>query len=184
LFVGRLEPVKNLRLLLNAFRQALSSIPELRLWMVGDGTERNGLENLANELGISEQVRFWGQQLDVAPFFSSADTFIMSSRSEGLPISLLQAFSSGLPVIVTDVGGMAEAVRLADAGLIVPLGEPEKMAAAIVEMAKSNSIREGFAANALEAFRTRFTLQLTADGYMDLYRNTPRARRITNSRTP
>jgi glycosyltransferase involved in cell wall biosynthesis len=183
LFVGRLEPVKNLRLLLNAFRQALSSIPELRLWMVGDGTERNGLENLANELGISEQVRFWGQQLDVAPFFSSADTFIMSSRSEGLPISLLQAFSSGLPVIVTDVGGMAEAVRLADAGLIVPLGEPEKMAAAIVEMAKSNSIREGFAANALEAFRTRFTLQLTADGYMDLYRNTPRARRIANSRT-
>ena len=63
-------------------------------------------------------MTFWGEQLDPAPFFSAADAFIMSSTSEGLPISLLQAFSMGLPAIVTDVGGMAEAVQLADAGLI------------------------------------------------------------------
>ena len=71
------------------------------------------MERLAAELGIAGQVTFWGQQLDVAPFFSAADAFIMSSRSEGLPVSLLQAFSLGLPAIVTDVGGMAEVVRLA-----------------------------------------------------------------------
>ena len=77
------------------------------------------MERLAAELGIAGQVTFWGQQLDVAPFFSAADAFIMSSRSEGLPVSLLQAFSLGLPAIVTDVGGMAEVVRLAQAGFTV-----------------------------------------------------------------
>ena len=116
-YVGRLEPVKNHALLLHAFRGALASMPELRLWMVGDGSERAAMERLAAELGIAGQVTFWGQQLDVAPFFSAADAFIMSSKSEGLPMSLLQAFSLGLPAIVTDVGGMAEVVRLSQAGL-------------------------------------------------------------------
>ena len=125
-YVGRLEPVKNHALLLRAFRAALDSMPGLRLWMVGDGSERAILERLAAELGIAEQVTFWGQQLDVAPYFSAADAFIMSSKSEGLPISLLQAFSLGLPAIVTDVGGMAEVVRLAQAGVTVPARMPRR----------------------------------------------------------
>ena len=105
LYVGRFAVVKNHPLLLNAFRIALASMPDLRLWMVGDGSERAATESLAADLGIAGQVTFWGQQLDVAPFFSAADAFIMSSTTEGLPVSLLQAFSLGLPVIVTDVGG-------------------------------------------------------------------------------
>ena len=123
-YVGRLAPVKNHALLLNAFRAAHSAMPGLRLWMVGDGIERPRLESLASDLGIADSVTFWGQQLDVAPFFSAADAFIMSSKSEGLPISLLQGFSLGLPAIVTDVGGMAEVVRLAKAGITVSATDP------------------------------------------------------------
>lgn len=89
-YVGRLAPVKNHVLLLNAFRAACSAMPGLTLWMVGDGIDRPRLEALANELGIAKSVTFWGEQLDVAPFFSGADTFIMSSKSEGLPVSILQ----------------------------------------------------------------------------------------------
>jgi glycosyltransferase involved in cell wall biosynthesis len=177
LYVGRLEPVKNHALLLNAFRAALSSMPDLRLWMVGDGSERRMLENLARDLCISEQVTFWGQQLDVAPFFSAADAFIMSSKSEGLPISLLQAFSVGLPAIVTDVGGMAEAVRLAQAGIPVLVTNPEEMVAAILRLAGSDAERARFSANAEDAFQSRFTVQIMADAYMNLYRKTSRARR-------
>jgi glycosyltransferase involved in cell wall biosynthesis len=143
-YVGRLEPVKNHALLLNAFRAALQSMPGLRLWMVGDGSERKALENLAAELGINTQVTFWGQQLDVAPFFSAADAFIMSSKSEGLPMSLLQAFSMGLPAIVTDVGGMAEVVRLAQAGFTVSATDPAEMAAAILRLASSDAERKQF----------------------------------------
>jgi glycosyltransferase involved in cell wall biosynthesis len=176
-YVGRLEPVKNHALLLNAFRAALSSMPGLRLWMVGDGSERKTLESLAAEFGIASQVTFWGQQIDVAPFFSAADAFIMSSSSEGLPISLLQAFSLGLPAIVTDVGGMAEVVRLAKAGFTVPVTDPAGMAEAILRLAASDAQREQFSMNAEQAFHSRFALETMVDAYMDLYRNTARARR-------
>ncbi|MHB1674815.1 MAG: glycosyltransferase [Acidobacteriaceae bacterium] len=175
IYVGRLEPVKNHALLLNAFCAAHLSMPDLRLWMVGDGSERKRLETLANELGISAQVTFWGQQLDVAPFFSAADAFIMSSISEGLPMSLLQALSLGLPAIVTNVGGMAEVVRLAKAGLTVPVTDSAEMAAAILRLARGDAERQQFSTNAEEAFHSRFTLQTMVDAYMDLYRNTSRA---------
>jgi glycosyltransferase involved in cell wall biosynthesis len=168
-YVGRLEPVKNHVLLLNAFCAAHASMPELRLWMVGGGSERKKLENLALELGISEYVKFWGQQLDVAPFFSAADAFVMSSISEGLPISLLQAFSLGLPAVVTKVGGMAEVVKLAQAGITVPVTDPAAMAAAFVRVAGDDVERANFSANAADAFHSHFTLQTMADAYMKLY---------------
>jgi glycosyltransferase involved in cell wall biosynthesis len=176
-YVGRLEPVKNHALLLNAFRAALKAMPGLGLWMVGDGSQREILKSLAAELGIASQVTFWGQQLDVTPFFSAADAFIMSSSSEGLPMSLLQAFSLGVPAIVTDVGGMAEVVRLAQAGLMVSATEPAGMTAAILRLAANDAERAQFSMNAEHAFHSRFSLQTMVDAYMDLYRNTPRARR-------
>jgi glycosyltransferase involved in cell wall biosynthesis len=176
-YVGRLAAVKNHALLLKAFRAALLSMPSLRLWMVGDGSERKVLESLVAELGISAQVRFWGEQLDVAPFLSAADAFIMSSMSEGVPISLLQAFSLGVPAIVTDVGGMAEVVRLAKAGFIVPPTDDAEMAGAILRLAAGDAEREQFSKNAEEAFHARFTLQTMVDAYMNLYRNTARVRR-------
>ena len=177
LSVSRLEPVKNHRLLLTSFRVALSSMPDLNLWIVGDGSERKNLEALAAELGIAGQVTFWGQQLDVAPFFSAADSFIMSSKSEGLPISLLEAFSVGLPSIVTDVGGMAEALRLAQGGIAVSGTDPAQMAAAILRLATGDSEREQFSKNAEAKFRSCFSLRTMTDTYMDLYQNTPRVRR-------
>lgn len=173
-YVGRLAPVKNHALLLNAFHTALSSMPELRLWIVGDGSERERLESLTAELGISRQVTFWGQQLDVAPFLSAADAFVMSSKSEGLPMSLLQAFSLGVPAVVTDVGGMAEVVRLARAGITVPANDPAVMAAGMLRMAANDAERTQFSTNAEEAFHSRFTLQKMADAYMELYCNSPR----------
>jgi glycosyltransferase involved in cell wall biosynthesis len=176
-FVGRLAAVKNHPLLLHAFRDAHARRTDLQLWVVGDGSERTMLESLAAELGISAQVTFWGQQRDVAPFLSAADVFIMSSRSEGLPMSLLQAFSLGLPAIVTDVGGMAEVVRLADAGIAVCATAPAEMAEAIVQLAGSADQRAWFSKNAEATFQSRFTLQAMVEAYMELYRNTPRFRR-------
>jgi glycosyltransferase involved in cell wall biosynthesis len=170
LYVGRLAQVKNHALLLHAFRHALSTVPELRLWMVGDGSERAMLEALARELNILGQVVFWGEQLDVSPFFSAADAFIMSSRSEGLPMSLLQALSLGLPAIVTDVGGMAEVVRVAGAGYVVSLGESGPMASAIVRIATSDSDRVRFSAAAIASFHQSFMLETMVSNYAQYYR--------------
>lgn len=176
LYVGRLAPVKNHWLLLKAFSVALSIMPRLRLWLVGDGTERSSLENLARELNIATQITFWGQQLEVARFFSAADAFIMSSKSEGLPVSLLQAFSAALPSIVTDAGGMAEVVRLANAGLIASPADPADLARAMLRLASSRADQDYFAANAEKAFYSNFTLEKMTSAYLDLYRSTHRAR--------
>lgn len=89
-------------------------------------------------------------------------------------MSLLQAFSLGLPAIVTDVGGMAEVVRLAQAGFTVPASDPAGMATAILQLAAGDAERQRFSANARDAFQSRFTLQAMVDGYMNLYRNTAR----------
>jgi glycosyltransferase involved in cell wall biosynthesis len=177
LFVGRLEPVKNLTFLLHAFREALKIEPQLKLWIVGDGNEKGRLEKLSAELGIQADVTLWGQQLEVARFFSLADVFVMSSVSEGLPMSLLQALSLGLPAIVTDVGGMAEVVRLADAGRIISDGDSGSMAKEIVQLVADPKERDRLSNNAVTAFEMHFTLKRMADSYIELYRNTPRARR-------
>ena len=176
LFVGRIVPVKNHALMLSAFHIALTSMPTLRLWLVGDGGDRTKMEALATELGIADHITFWGQQLDVAPFFSATDAFVMSSTSEGLPMSLLQAFSLGVPAIVTDVGGMGEVVRLAKAGVTVPIGDPAKMAEAMLRLAGSDAERVQLSTNAKAAFHTSFDLQTMVDAYGELYRSTPRAR--------
>jgi glycosyltransferase involved in cell wall biosynthesis len=91
-------------------------------------------------------------------------------------MSLLQAFSLGLPAIVTDVGGMAEVVRLAQAGLVVPSNDAAAMSTAIVRLASAPAERRQFSLNGEAAFVRHFTLDAMVDAYMDLYRNTVRAR--------
>lgn len=169
-FVGRLAEVKNLQTLIRAVSIAAEQVPELAFWVVGDGPVRAELEALAAELRVADRVRFWGQRLDTAQFFSAADAFVMSSVSEGLPMSLLQAMSIGVPAIVTDVGGMAEVVRLSGAGLLAPVGDSAAMAAAIVRLAGDPELRGEFSLRAKQSYAAEFTLDRMDAAYMELYR--------------
>jgi len=169
LFVGRLAAIKDLSTLIRAAAIAVQRVPDLRLWVVGDGAERSRLESLVAELGIGENVTFWGERMDVAGFFRAADLYCMSSVSEGLPMSLLQAMSVGIPAVVTDVGGMAEVVRNSDAGLATPVGNPEAMADAVVQLASDPDRRRVLAENARNAYQQNFTLERMDASYMDLY---------------
>ncbi|MBS1815514.1 MAG: glycosyltransferase [Acidobacteria bacterium] len=170
LFVGRLAAIKDLPTLLHAVALATTRVPHLHLSIVGDGPVRLHLEHLANELGISERVTFFGQQMDTGPFFHSADAFVMSSVSEGLPMSLLQAMSAGLPAVLTDVGGMREVLQRSQSGLLAPVGNSALMAEAIVELATNDALRIEFRQRALSAFQQEFTLEQMDAAYMDLYR--------------
>ncbi|MEG9434854.1 glycosyltransferase [Edaphobacter sp. HDX4] len=169
LFVGRLAAIKNLPTLLRALAIAVARIPDLQLWVVGNGAERPHLDALVAELGMKQNVTFWGERLDVEGFFSAADIYCMSSLSEGLPMSLLQAMSVGLPAIVTDVGGMAEVVKNADAGLATPIADPSAMAEAILQLASDSSRRRALSENARAAYQQHFTLERMAASYMELY---------------
>ena len=169
LFVGRLAEVKDLPTMLRAFALASAREPRLRLWIVGDGAVRARLQGLAEELGLGGRVRFWGQRLDTAAFFRAAGAFIMSSVSEGLPMSLLQAMSIGLPAIVTDVGGMAEVLQLSQGGMRVPVGNAETMADAMVRMATEPDARRLYGEHARNAYQAHFTLEQMAAAYERIY---------------
>jgi glycosyltransferase involved in cell wall biosynthesis len=169
-FVGRVVREKALETLVRAVSLAKQRVPGLALWIVGGGAARAELEALAAELGVSGDVTFWGQQTRTAPFFSAADAFVMSSISEGLPMSLLQSMSLGTPAIVTDVDGMGEVLRLTQSGLLVPVGDAAAFAEAIVRLAGDEAQRLDLSRRALEAYRTRFTVEKMAQGYMELYR--------------
>ena len=171
LFVGRLVREKDLATLIRAVALAVPHLPELDAWIVGGGAERENLEALAAESGVAGRVRFWGQQTATAPFFNSADAFVMSSISEGLPMSLLQSMSVGTPSILTDVDGMGEILRLTGGGLLTPVGDPEAFSAAIVRIATEPGLREQLSRNALDAYQNRFTLETMHESYMSLYRD-------------
>lgn len=168
-FIGRLAPEKDLGTAIRAIGLAVQQMPELRLWIVGDGAVRPALEALAAELGLAEQVKFWGQRMDTAQFFSAADAFVMSSITEGLPMSLLQAMSLGIPAVLTDVDGGAEVVRMAGCGLLTPVGDAEAMGVAILRMASDDNLRAEFSLKARAAYEERFTLEQMNAGYMNLY---------------
>jgi glycosyltransferase involved in cell wall biosynthesis len=169
LFVGRLAEVKDLGTLIRAFAIASAEIPQLRLWIVGEGPVRTSLEALTAELNLTNHIRFWGQRLDTAAFFSTADCFVMSSVSEGLPMSLLQAMSIGLPAITTDVGGMAEVLRLSQSGLLAPVGDAPAYAQQILTLVGNPTLGAQLSANARAAYHRHFTIEQMDAAYMALY---------------
>ncbi len=169
-FIGRLAAVKDLGTLIRAVALAREQVPKLELWIVGDGPVRGELEALSAELGVaSGEVRFWGRQMQTARFYAAADVFAMSSVSEGLPMSLLQAMSVGVPALVTDVGGMAEVVRLARCGLLAPVGDWRAMAGQIVRLAEGPELRARFAECGRRAYEAEFTLERMEVEYRKLY---------------
>ena len=170
LHVGRLSPIKDQESLLRAFALAKRRIPALKLWIVGDGPLRSRLCELARELGVETVTQFFGEQADVAPYYSAADLFILSSVSEGLPVSLLEAMAAGLPSIVTNVGGMAEVARLSGAAFVVPISNYKALADAICEAAEDACALARRRVAARRCYEQNFTLERMASEYLQLYR--------------
>ena len=133
--VGRLHPVKGQDVLLHAFRRVRDRIGDARLLIIGEGGLRPELERIAAELGIDDAVEFAGQLSpgDVRSWYRRAKVFALPSRSEGLPLSLLEAMAAGVPAIATSVGAVPE-VLVAGTGLIVPPENKSVLGDGLVEL--------------------------------------------------
>jgi glycosyltransferase involved in cell wall biosynthesis len=128
-WVGRLIPIKGADIFLQAARQ-LTSLP-ITISVIGDGPERARLEELARTEGISDRVRFHGTVPDAARYISAFDVFVLSSRSEGIPVTLLEAMAAKVPAVVTRVGGVPEVVG-SEQAILVPPEDPVALAKAIL----------------------------------------------------
>ncbi len=132
--VARLCADKDHATLLHAVALAIRQAPDFRLLIAGDGPCMGELQQLATTLGITRHVQFLGLVRDVVGLLGRARTFVLSSISEGVPLTLLEAMATGLPVVATRVGGMAEVVTDSVTGLLVPPRDPAALASALLKI--------------------------------------------------
>jgi glycosyltransferase involved in cell wall biosynthesis len=165
LAVGRLMWKKGHRTLLRAFA---ATEPGLLL-IAGTGPDEPTLRTLANELGTN--VRFLGPRKDVADLMGAADAFVLSSVVEGMPTVLLEALSSGLPCVATDVGGVAEIIRADRNGYLVPAGDPDSLGAAMTRLAaQPPEVRHEMGRAARERAVAEFDREVVVGQWEQLYR--------------
>lgn len=134
LAVGRIEAPKDYPTMLYAFQKVCLNRPEARLVVVGKGELESQIRELTVELGLQSCVRFLGLRTDIPELLNAADAYVMSSAWEGMPMVLLEAHASGLPVVATDVGANRDVVQEGVSGFLVPARNPDALAAAMLRM--------------------------------------------------
>jgi L-malate glycosyltransferase len=139
--VARLDETKNHRMALEAFRLFAAGYPPALLILVGDGPERERLERAAAEFHLNAKVKFLGSRSDVRRLLSAADVAILTSLSEGIPLSLIEAMAGGLPIVATSVGGVPEVVEHGETGLLVPSENPSALSEALRSLANDSELR-------------------------------------------
>jgi colanic acid/amylovoran biosynthesis glycosyltransferase len=136
LCVGRLVPEKGQAILLQAIAELRGQRHACELILLGDGPEREGLEQLTQELEISDVTRFLGAvgQDEIHEWFDWADLFCLPTFAEGLPVVIMEAMASGVPVVTTRITGIPELIEHGHTGLLVPPGRPEAIAQALLDL--------------------------------------------------
>lgn len=166
--VGRLVARKGHDVAIRALALARRELPELELWIVGDGPLRAELEAVARTCGVSECVRFTGAVWPTATLLAEADLFVFPSRHEPQGLAPLEAFASGVPVIASRAGGIPEMVTDGETGVLVPPDDAAALADAIVRLARDPDTRAALAAAAATRARA-FDIERIAARYVELY---------------
>ena len=176
IMVARLKPPKDPATLLRAVALASREVPGLHLWIVGEGVQSPELQELASALGIMDRVSFFGARDDVGAFLAAADVFVLSSLSEGVPVSLLEAMAAGRPFIVTNAGSMPEIAQMSGAGIVVEPGDAGAMAQALAQYAKDRGRLAQLGQAARQCYEQHFQPDRWAAAYLNLYDRALRAR--------
>jgi sugar transferase (PEP-CTERM/EpsH1 system associated) len=167
--VARLNAVKDQATLLRAIPKIVAAVPAFTLEIVGDGPERASLEALARELGIAERVHFLGFRDDIPARLAESGLFILSSKSEGVSLTLLEAMAAGLPIVATRVGGNPEVVDEGRSGLLVPSGNPEALADAVIQLMTDPDLASRFGRAGRVRAEREFDVRQVAATYEALY---------------
>lgn len=167
--VGRYTPQKCQQVLVDAMPMVTDVHPHAQLYLVGSsGGLEDSLRERANRQGVSDSVIITGFVPEIEPYYALADVFVSSSVSEGLPMTILEAMSSELPVIGTNIPGVTEVIIDGESGHLVPPHEPSAMAEAMISMADVETRRQ-FGKRGYELAKERFDIRQTVSSYHDLY---------------
>jgi len=168
--VGRLVHIKGFDILIKAFARADFKGRKVFLLIVGDGKERQALESLAGQLGITERVRWAGEMRDIRGALSAADAFVLASRNEGMGRVFIEAMAAGIPVIGAAVGGVPAVIQDRRTGLLVAGENPAAMARALAEMALNDELRGAMGKNAAGSISPEYDEEASVARIAALYR--------------
>jgi glycosyltransferase involved in cell wall biosynthesis len=167
LSVGRLKAPKDFWTLVSA----MASLPSgsCRLRIAGDGPERAALSEEIHSLGLDGAVELLGDRNDIVDLLRESHLFVLSSRSEGMPMSVLEAMASGVPVVASAVGGIPELVVDEESGLLVEPGDPQPLAAAIARVISDAELRQRLATAGYERASRLFDTERWRQEHVNLY---------------
>lgn len=168
IIVARLCPDKDIATLLQAVAIVIRTTPAFRLDIAGDGPEMAALRQLASELSITNHVRFVGLTCDVPALLRQARMFVLSSISEGVPLTLLEAMATGLPCVATNVGGIPEVLDDND-GLMVSPRDPHALAAALARMHADDDLAHCLGKNGRRRVEQDFDIRRMVSRYEQIY---------------
>ncbi|MDI6893219.1 MAG: glycosyltransferase [Bacillota bacterium] len=167
---ARLTYQKGLDILIEAAARVVAGEPRARFVIGGEGPERPRLEEMIRARGLEGRVTLAGFVQDVPAFLAGLDIYVLSSRYEGLPLATLEAMAAALPVVATDVGGVAEAVVDGVTGLLVPPGDAAALAAAILALLRDPERVRSLGRAGRQRVEAQFDCELMAARVVDVYR--------------
>jgi len=172
-WVGRMDPVKDLPSLVNAFSQALRRSAEaarrLRLVLVGEGPMRETVERIVEQRVLRDRVWLAGERSDIAEVMRGLDCFVLPSLGEGISNTILEAMATQLPVVATRAGGNTELIEPGMTGLLVPPGDTEALAGALLSYFTGRAMARRHAKAARRVAEARFSLNRMVADYCSLY---------------
>jgi len=166
---GRLIPQKGIEYFLMAASEVLKEFPTLLFGIVGEGLHRSALEGLMRDLDIERSVVFTGPRADMPNVYASFDIFVLPSLEEGMPMTVLEALASGLPVIATKVGAVAKLVFPNQTGILVQPSEAGGLSAALISLIRDPELRARLGQNGRSLVQNEYSSSVMAQRYQRLY---------------
>jgi len=162
LTVGRLVPIKNINLQIEAISEVVKTYPKTELWVIGDGPEKEKLKLEITRLQcklasgqanskLEDEIKLFGYKNNLEEFYNNADCFLLTSDYEGWGLVVIEAASFGLPIIMTDVGCAGEVIKNNESGLIIPIGDKEKLVENMIRLVDDKNLRDKLGENAQRA---------------------------------
>jgi glycosyltransferase involved in cell wall biosynthesis len=167
--VARLNRLKDHPTAIRVMERLSATIPRATLLMVGDGEERPAIERLVDELHLQDSVRLLGTRHDVPQLLQAADIFLLTSISEGIPLTLIEAMATGLPCVATRVGGVPEVVIHGQTGLLTESGNVTELVGYLRQLAVDEQMRDRLGHNGYRRAHQRFDARVMHASYEKLY---------------
>lgn len=168
-FLGRLAPQKRLRDLIWAFQLLHQIVDHARLVLIGDGTQRQELERLAERFGCRSLVHFAGHRSDAAQLLSAFDAFALPSEFEGMSNSLMEAMSAGLPCVASDIPANRELITAGETGRLFPLGNCPELTRQLARILSDPESAQTLGTQAARQIHDNHTLQALIQQHLALY---------------